>query len=324
MSVHRHKPLLFRGVPSTVIFTVFLAFSSVYIPILGLFSRLIWSVPLAVLTAQAGLRRGVLASVISLIWLGLAISPVWAAITAFQFAGIGLVLGILMTKGTSSGRMIAITTAVSILITLLVFVVPVVTDDSFSGFAVEFRNTTNEVYKLWEDAGLVDRLQEQGMSGQEIRESLESAVDWVIRLLPALMATSALGIAFFNFLGARSVLRKTGFSVPGFPVFSRWYVPWHLSWAVIGGLGLTLLGDYVGNKTIFTAGQNIVFICVPAAFIIGLSTAAYMFSKVHSKVFKACVVFGSFFYLPLTVMLLLLIGVFDPLFDFRKIHFKSV
>ena len=318
------KPIYSRGVPSAVIFTVFLAFASVYIPILGLFTTFIWAVPTAVLTARTGLGQGMLAAILSFAWLAFTVSPAWASMAALQFAGIGLVLGFLLRKSNSSSRVIIITVVVSLLITGAIFSFPLLMGNTPGGFAAELQSNTGSIYDLWESMGLLDPLQEQGVSKEEIKESLQSAVDWIIRLLPAIMVTTAAATAFISFLAARTVLVKTGSGIADFPPFRRWYVPWHLSWAAILGLGLTLLGDYVGNKMLLALGENTVFLCIPVAFIIGLSMFIYFLGKVHSGFFKACIVFASFFYLPLTALFLLVVGVFDPLFDFRKIHFKSV
>lgn len=133
------KPLL-RGVPSAVIFTVFLAFASVYIPILGLFTTFIWAVPTAVLTARTGLGQGMLAAILSFAWLAFTVSPAWASMAALQFAGIGLVLGFLLRKSNSSSRVIIITVVVSLLITGAVFSFPLLlgnTPGSFAGRTAE-------------------------------------------------------------------------------------------------------------------------------------------------------------------------------------------
>jgi len=316
--------ILTRGIPSAVISTVFLAFTSIYIPILGLFAPFIWAVPTAVLTAQAGLRQGFLAAFLSFLWLGLSISPVWAAMVALQFAGIGLVLGSNLRKSISSGQVIARTVAVSFLVSGLIFVTPMLLGNSQGSAAAHLHGSTGEILSTWDEMGLLDRLQEQGISREEVKESLETAVSWIIRLMPAILTANALGTAFASFLVARMILIKAGVQVSVFPSFRRWYVPWYGSWAAVVGLGLALLGDYVGNNPIMIAGQNIVYVCLPVALTIGLSVAVFWLSKGPTRLFRVFVALAAFFYLPVTIMLLVLVGVFDPLFDFRKIHFKSV
>lgn len=316
--------ILTRGIPFAVILTVFLAFSSIYIPILGLFAPFIWAVPTAVLTAQAGFRQGSLAAFLSFLWLGLTISPVWAAMSALQFAGIGLVLGSNLRKSISSGQVVANTMAVSFLVSGLIFVAPMLMGNPQGSVAAQLHGNTGEILSTLEEMGFLDQVQEQGISQEDVKDSLETAVNWIIRLMPAIFTANAMGTAFVSFLVARVILIKAGTQVSVFPSFRRWYVPWYGAWVAVVGLGLALLGDYVGNDLIMTVGQNIVYVCLPVALTIGLSVAVFWLSKAPTKLFRVFVALAAFFYLPVTIMLLVLVGVFDPLFDFRKIHFKSV
>lgn len=306
---------------SVAILTTIIAFLGLVFPLLSTF---IWSAPVAVLTAREGLKPGVLAAGLAFLMLAFLISPGWAAVSAIQFGSIGLVLGNLLRKGNSFGRILLSTAGVSLSLTGLIFLLPVIQGSAPGGLAAELSKNTEDVIAIWRDIGFLDNLNQQGISLQEIKETLQTAVNWLIMLLPSMIVISSLGAAFFNFLAARWGLKRKGYPLSEFPGFKKWWVPWYISWSVILGLGLALLGDYVGIRTIFITGVNLVCVHVPVAFIVGLSVLTFLITKIQSTLFRAVIIFVGFFYFPLTVVLLLLVGVFDPLFDFRKIHLKSV
>ena len=311
----------YLNIVSTAILTVIFAFGGMFFP---LFSTFFWAAPIGVLTAREGLKPGLLAGVLSFVILALLISPQWAASSALQFAGIGLVMGHYLSKGGSFREVLLKTAAVSLVLTFLLYMLPYLHSNATRDLGAELSKNIDSVIAMWNDMGLMESLNQQEMSIVELKESLQTAVSWFIRLLPSLLVIFALGAAFFNFLGARWALKKKGYSLPEFPGFIRWWVPWYTSWGVVLGLGLALLGDYVGIDTIFTLGLNLVVLHLPVAVIIGLSVFGFVLVKIKSRLFQAAVIFAGFFYLPLTAVLLLLVGVFDPLFDFRKIHLKRV
>lgn len=309
------KPLYFNII-STALLTVIITFAGIVFP----FSSFMWGVPIAVMTAREGVRPGVLAALLSFLMLALLVTPQWAGISLFQFGSLGIVLGYFLKQEGSWQQVFFKTAAVYLLISLLVFVLPYSMGTNTGNISAELSSNINNLIALWEKEGLIEALPQQVGSVEEIKLAMETAVNWVIRLLPSLLMISALGATFFNFLIARWTLNKRDYPVPDFPPFRGWWVPWYTSWGAVIGLGLALLGDYLSNNSIFTVGLNLIVLHLPLALFIGLSVSAFLFTKIRSLLFQAFIIFTAFFYLPITVGLILLAGVFDPLFDFRKIH----
>lgn len=309
------KPLYFKII-STALLTAFITFAGIVFP----FSSFLWGVPIGVITAREGVRPGVLAALLSLLILALLVTPQWAVISAVQFGGLGIALGYFLKQEDSWQYALLKTAAVYLLVSLLVFVVPYGIGTSFGSIATELSGNINNLIALWEEEGLIDTLPQQVGSAEEIKLAMEAAVNWVVRLFPSLLTISVLGAAFFNFLITRWALNKRDCPVPDFPPFRRWWMPWYTSWAAVLGLGLALLGDYLGNNTIFTVGLNLIVLHLPFALFIGLSVSVFLFTRIRSLLFQAFIIFTAFFYLPVTAGIVLLVGVFDPLFDFRKIH----
>ena len=312
-----------RGFAFTVISTVFLGVTNIYIPFFGLISTFVWAAPTAVLTVREGVRTGILGVFTAGAFLALFTTPVWAALAAAQFGALGLIMGFLFRKGTHAGQIIITGTVISILTTGLLFFLPFLLSQGQEGLVGTLENSAQEITQLWENTGVMDQLRQQGLDASEIQASIKSAVKWIVRLFPSILVVTAAATAFINFLVARGTLFKAGVPVSSFPAFRRWFLPWYISWGVIFGLGITLLGDYVKNETLLVLGQNILYLHFPVIFTIGLSVIVFFYHKAKSRLLTWVVVFAAIFYLPVTIFLLLLVGVFDPLFDFRKVHFKK-
>ena len=88
-------------------------------------------------------------------------------------------------------------------------------------------------------------------------------------------------------------------------------------------LGLALAGDFWGQSLLVAIGQNIIYVYLPILLVTGLSVAVYYYYKVPiSATWKMLLVFVALINLPLTVIALILLGTFDPLFNYRKLTLR--
>ena len=242
---------------------------------------------------------------------------------AVQFGSLGLTAGFLLKKGKSSGRIIAAGIIVSMLVVGIILYFPMLMGIFHEEGMGAFYGRANAVLEAWEEAGLLEQFEEQGISRDEIERSLRAAVVWTVNLLPSIIATYSAASSFCNFLGARAVLLRKGCEVPKFPPFSEWRVPWYSSWVVILGLGLALLGDYIKAQSLFVIGLNLLILYIPAAFTIGLAVGANFYNRIKSHFVKLIILITALIYLPFTAVMLLFLGVFDPLLNFRKLQSKN-
>jgi len=312
-----------RDLSVAVVITVLLGTISAYIPFWGFFSIFLWAVPITVLTVKSGIGYGVMGVTVAGILLALFINPGWSAFTTVQIGSLGLLVGYLLRRGSTSGHVIVAGTAVAVFTTGLLLFLPLLLGFFHGSGLDNIYNRADEIVEIWQEMGLLDQLQQQGITRKEIEESVRRVVDWITKLLPSIVIVTAAGSAFINFLVARAILLRIGFTVPYFPPFKEWRVPWFSSWIVIFGLGLALLGDYLNVKPLLIFGQNILYLYLPVALAIGLSVGVYVYSNFKSQILKLAVLFSAFFYLPLTAILLVFLGIFDPLIDFRKFQSRK-
>ncbi|NLO88750.1 MAG: DUF2232 domain-containing protein [Clostridia bacterium] len=294
-----------------------------YIHFLSPFCSLLWAVPTMVVTARWGILMGLVNVAVSWVMLSVLMGPWLSFFPVLQFGSLGLISGLLLNKGKSSGRIIAAGMIVSMLVVGSILYFPILMGIFQEEGMGAIYGKANAFLEAWEEAGLLEQFEKQGISRDELERSLRAAVVWTVSLLPSIIATYSAASSFCNFLGARAVLLRKGFEVPKFPPFREWRVPWYSSWVVISGLGLALLGDFIKVRSLFVMGLNLIILYMPLAFIIGLSVGVNFYGRIKSHFVKLIILFTAIIYLPFTLILLLLLGVFDPLLNFRKLQSKN-
>jgi len=145
----------------------------------------------------------------------------------------------------------------------------------------------------------------------------------MMTLIPGVLVFGSLVSSCINYLLARQVLSRLGYRLQAIPPFRTWQLPWYSVWGIIAGLGLALAGDFWGQSLLVAIGQNIIYVYLPILLVTGLSVAVYYYYKVPiSATWKMLLVFVALINLPLTVIALILLGTFDPLFNYRKLTLR--
>ncbi|MDA8229510.1 MAG: DUF2232 domain-containing protein [Desulfitobacterium hafniense] len=175
-------------------------------------------------------------------------------------------------------------------------------------------NTTIEQYKA---AGMLSAMQEQGVNEVQLRSYMRIALNYYFLLIPALVTL----INFIKF-GLVYLLFTRLFPEPGGggTSFSRWQLPWYAVWGAILGLALYLIGDEYNLLAYKNLGLNLILVYAGLALVLGISI--YTFFLRNTKLpllFKWIMIVGSFLYLQFSMLTLILFGLFDLVFNFRRL-----
>lgn len=228
----------------------------------------------------------------------------------------GVLLFILREKGLTIGRSMFW----SLILAALVSALPTVpaTVQALQPDILQQRIEDN--IQLYEQNGTIQALEKQGWSRLEFEGYLKSAVPVYYRLLPALasiLGMLEIGLGYLVFGFSRRKYQK------GIP-FTFWRLPWYAVWIAIIGISLYLGGDYFSYDILNIAGMNIMLITSVIAVILGISCAAYFLRhpKVPRVLYWVVIIFAVFFTY-YVLLLLLFIGLFDLVLNFRRIPEKS-
>lgn len=297
-----------------------LALVGLFLPPLQLFTNLIWTLPITVLIVRRDLRTGIMAAFVAGLLVGLLGGVPRAFLLFTQFAAVGLLYGYLFKQGTAPGRMVLAGTLVA-LISLLCSL-------GFSFYlagwsparlAADLEQMPEHVLEMYRRSGVLEQMAREGVTPEELHGYLENMVDYLKRLLPAILATVALFTAFINYLVAETVLRRLSLTEQRLPPFRHWQLPWYTLWGVIAGLGLSLLGDYEEVTWLKTLGLNILYLYLPLVLGNGLAVVSFFAHRFRWSWFlKAAFLMIFLINIPLGLLVVLGLGLFDPFLGWRK------
>jgi uncharacterized protein YybS (DUF2232 family) len=301
---------------------VAIALIGFYIPLFQFITVLIWLVPIVVVAVRKGFNISILALTTACILL-MFLAPVWGAfLYIVQFAGLGLVFSYYFHKKESFSKILMVGTIVVAISTVIIFLISFwVTGVNLTDIHISIEETANTVIAAYENMGLLDTFQEQGLTQEEIKKTITSMVSLVARLMPATMVIYGMAVAFLSYFIIRMTLQKLSLPVSEIPVFHKWQIPWYFVWGVIIGLALILYADFTQWETGSTIGMNIIYLYLPVLLIQGLSVAIFFYKKWNMHILlKVLLLAIIVLNIPVTLMLLLILGLFDPLFNYRKIE----
>lgn len=300
-----------------------LGLASIFIPVFGAVAVVLWSIPIILLALRFDLKTASMSLVIALALVGITAGP-FAAISLGLKSGLtALVFGYAFKKELTPGITVlagGLTAAVGTGLMLL-FAFLIMGGTSMDLGEIEIM--VDQVLSFYEETGLINMMLSQGMTMAELKSQLMQMMGLVMALIPGSMVLASLFGAGITYLLARGVLKKMGYTFQALPPFRAWQMPWWTVYGLILGLALLLGGDYLGSSIYSTIGKNIVFIYLPILLINGLAVLVYLYYRwtltPFIKVFLLAMLIIN---LPIITPLLVLIGAFDPLFDYRKLKFK--
>lgn len=174
--------------------------------------------------------------------------------------------------------------------------------------------------ELYEQQGLFESLEKQGMPREELEKSVRLAVAVFYKLIPAfagIMGMLEIGLVYFIIRLSEKKERKI-------TPFTLWRFPWYAVWVAILGLSLYLGGDYFNADLLKIAGMNIMFIIAVPCIILGLSCAVYYSLKPNVPRFLFWFIIIAAVIFPHYILIALLFtGLFDLVFNFRRISERN-
>lgn len=301
-----------------------LGLAALYLPVIGVAAGVLWVIPIIILILRYELNNGVMALTVALAIIGMVAGPVSALSLGLRGGLTALILGYAFKKSWSPGLTVlsggvvtVVGTALLLLLTFAIMGGPLLDMGEMEGLI-------DETMEMYRQLGLLDPLLEQGTTEEEIRGQLMQMLGLVVALIPGAMFLSSLVSAGITYLLARLIIKRLGYDVKPIPSFRYWQVPWYTVWGLIVGLALFLAGDYGGYKPVRLIGQNIIYIYLPLLLINGLSVATYYYYKWPLSPFiKGIGLALMIINLPITVVFLMIVGAFDPLFNYRKLSFGT-
>lgn len=179
--------------------------------------------------------------------------------------------------------------------------------------------------KVAEDRGLLEFYEQQGISPEEMENSLAGAAHWFLMHLPALYYLQSILAVFLVLTLSAYISRKKNLPILTHKPFVEEIMPWQFVWVIIIALALWLWGrDQMTNM--YYVGSNLLVIAAPVTLYYGLSSLKYQWRRMTPRGRRWAL--GIFiinilvFTLPATIFIGIW-GLFDSLLDYRKLSHKK-
>jgi uncharacterized protein YybS (DUF2232 family) len=120
------------------------------------------------------------------------------------------------------------------------------------------------------------------------------------------------------------VLPRLGHHVEPMLPFRQWQAPPWLSWVVLGGLLVMFLAGQAGADWLRRMAVNVVVAIVFVYLVIGMAVAYHWLQARMSKgIAVTLLVMVTLMVQNIAILALMLIGMFDGAFDFRKLRAQT-
>jgi uncharacterized protein YybS (DUF2232 family) len=275
-----------------IVVTSFIFLMSVVIPIIGFFSALLIPLPTLFYRSKLGRTSG-------------AVIPVIATIIMVAFLG-GISIDILSIEKTvlyACGAVIVTGTV------CLLFYSNIANKGIYALVNEYVDKNLKLTLSLYSNMGIKPE------NIQMISNSLENIKYVLVRIIPALVVSSAVFISWTNLLLAKPIFKNQNLFYPDFGSLKLWKAAEFLVWGVIC-FGLLLLFPY---KPIKVLGLNGLLILITVYFFQGIAIVSFYFEK---KKFPRLLRFFLYTLMAVQQIVLLVvigIGFFDMWLNFRKL-----
>jgi len=245
---------------------------SVFIPIIGFVAALFIPLPILFYRLRLGRINGLVIPIISSLVMVVFIGGI--SLDILFFAGlllIGFILGELFELNLSIEK----TTLYASGSVVLSGLIGLIISSMLTGEGV-FGIVSNYVAKNLELTLVL--YQSMGMSQENVQlisQSLDKIQHVLVTIIPALVSTSTLFVAWISILLAKPVLISRSLHYPDFGPLNLWMAPDYLVWVVIG-CGLAL---FLPIPVIKVIGLNGLLILMTVYFFQGIAIVSYHFNK---------------------------------------------
>jgi uncharacterized protein YybS (DUF2232 family) len=299
---------LFTG----VLITSLIFLISVFIPIIGFVAALFIPLPILYYRLRLGRINGLVIPVVTILFMGIIIGGI--SLDIFFFAGlllIGFILGELFELNLSIEK----TTLYAASSVVLSGLIGLIISSMLSGEGI-FALVSGYVAKNLELTLLL--YQSMGMSEENVQlisQSLDKIQQVLVTIIPALVSTSTLFVAWVSILLAKPVLISRSLYYPDFGPLNLWKAPDYLVWGVIG-CGLALFLPIAALKII---GLNGLLILMTVYFFQGIAIVAYYFDKKRLPRILRVFLYTLIALQQLILLAVIGLGFFDLWLNFRRL-----
>jgi uncharacterized protein YybS (DUF2232 family) len=286
MDIRRYKDSI-----RTLAYIVLLTAINYFIPFLSMAVMILWPVPIVYLVQKKESNGVIGVVIIAALINAFLFGTVMGLMTIIGFGFVGFIIGNVIKEGLSPFKTLIVAVIAVTISQLLVFYV------------------ASGMLNLNYQTLLQQAVQNLSGDQQSLEQIITTQMNLIKKIFPALLFVSATITGVLNYYVSAWYLRRRGLNIELYKPINRWYLPrWIVSILIVVSLLFT-------SNSIFL---NINIFMFFLAFLQGFAVLMYFLSKKSSSVLiKSFMIFLILIFPPVP-MILILLGLLDMWFNFRK------
>lgn len=313
--IHKTSAMVEAGIMAAI--AIVMALIIMYVPVLGVFVNFLWPLPIVICGCRHGLKWSIMTLLVATIIIAVLMSPINAFFLAAIFGLLGLILGECMRRHLSPMKLMLYGSVGGIIALVLNIVL---------SFLVLGIDPINMMFTSFDESlvQLAEYYREHGMSEADIKTSIDSYKEMfrMMRIImPGAFFLCAPVMAFVNYIAAKKILVKLGESFENFPDFVLLKVPKWVLWPYcISLLAVTYFYQTDQSSWMYNVSVNVQTVCSFVLVFQGI-VLLYWFVDTRKKPrWWANIGMLLLFAIPIFSQIMVYVGAFDLVFDFRKIR----
>jgi len=295
---------------TTLIFAV-----SVYMPIIGFISALFIPLPTLFYRSKLGRKTGAIIPVLTILLMTVFLGGVSIDILFFfELLLLGFILSELFELDLTVEKTMLYASGSVVLtgIVCLLFYSQVSNTGIIALVSEYVAKNLELTLALYESMGV------SAENIQMISESLNNIQYVLVRIIPAIVATSTFFVSWSCLLIAKPMLKSKELFYPAFGSLNLWKAPESLVWGIIGS-GFMLILPYKPLKII---GLNILLVLMTIYFFQGIAIVSFYFEKKQFSRMLRFVLYSLIALQQIVLLVVIGLGIFDMWLNFRKLEIK--
>ena len=294
-----------------LIMSLYIVYGMYFVPLLIIFIPL----PFVIHGIRNGIKNNIISMAMTALIVGIILDMPSAVILLLMFAPLSIALNYCIKNRKKTSEIILISTG-SFFISLLIIVAIFNNPTDLNG-AQGYEELITEMVTIQ-----TDKLKEMGVTNTQILkdlELLEYAYEYMLITLPSILVIISAFVSCFNYLLITLVSRRMGYGIAGSPKFSKFKLPDN----IIMGSGIMFISAIaMGWLNIPYHNALLLNISLLVGFIFliqGLAVIDFLLIKAKIRLFfRMILLFMNVIFVPMSGVLFF-IGMFDSVFDMRKI-----
>ena len=300
---------------------IVMALVSMYVPVIGAFVNFLWPLPIVICGMRNGLKWSIMSLIVAGVIVSIIISPLQAFFLVAIFGLLGLILGECMRRRFAPMKLMAYGSVGAVLALVINIAL---------SFMVLGINPVDMMFTAFHDSltQLADYYRGTGMSEIEVQQAVAGYAEMLRMMriiMPGAFLLSAPALAFVNYIAAKKILGKLGERFEDFPPFINFKIPGWVLWPyAISLFAVTYFYQYNREHWLYDVSVNVQTVCSFALVLQGIALIYWFVHKHNKPGWWAGAATVLLFLIPIFSQIMVYVGAFDIVFDFRKIRPKRL